>query len=158
MTTRYARAERGQRAYAAQQRNYGKNITLLTGLRLSGMCAPFVIEGGVNSAVFETYVRRVLLPELRAGDILILDNLAVHKTANVRRLCQTHGVNMLFLPTYSPDFSPIENAFAKLKAFLRHVRAQTLDALLDAIARGLDLISPQDAIGFFTNAGLLNLD
>src|SRR5947208_15356164 len=75
MTNRFARAPRGQRAYAKQQRNYGKNITLLAGLRLEGMCAPFVVEGGVNTAVFETYITQILLPSLHAGDIVVLDNL-----------------------------------------------------------------------------------
>lgn len=80
MTSRYARAPRGQRAFAKQRRNYGKNITLLAGLRLEGMCAPFIVEGGVNSAVFETYLAQILLPTLRAGDSLVLDNLGVHKS------------------------------------------------------------------------------
>jgi transposase len=158
MTSRYARAPRGQRAYARQRRNYGKNITLLAGLRLEGMCAPFVVEGGVNTAVFETYIVHILLPTLQAGDILILDNLAVHKSARVRRMLHARGVSLLFLPAYSPDLSPIENAFAKLKAFLRRVRAQTIDALIEAIAQALDSISPYDAIGFFVNAGFFNLD
>ena len=158
MTRRYARAPRGQRAYAKQRRNYGKNITLLAGLRLEGMCAPFVVEGGVNTAVFETYVRHVLLPTLQAGDIVILDNLGVHKAKRVQRLLRAHGVQLLFLPAYSPDLSPIENAFAKLKACLRRVRAQTVDTLIQAIAQALDSISVYDAIGYFVNAGFFNLD
>lgn len=158
MTRRYARAPRGQRAYASQQRNTGHNISLLATLRLDGMDASMVVEGGVNAAVFEAYVQHVLLPELNAGDIGVLDNLAVHKSARVRGLLAARGVSVLYLPTYSPDLSPIENAFAKLKAYLRRVRAQTVDALLDAIADGLRLISPFDAIAFFAHAGLLNLD
>jgi transposase len=158
MTSRYARAPRGQRAYARQRRNWGKNITLLAGLRLEGMCVPFVVEGGVNTAVFETYITQVLLPTLKAGDILVLDNLGVHKALRVRRMLLARGVKVLFLPAYSLDLSPIENAFAKLKAFLRLVRAQTIDALIGAIAQALDSISPYDAIGFFVNAGFLNLD
>lgn len=156
MTNRYARAPRGQRAFAQQRRHYGKNITLLAGLRLEGMCAPF--EGGVDAAVFETYLTHVLLPTLRRGDIVVLDNLPVHKTLQVRGLFSAKGVKVLFLPAYSPDLSPIENAFAKLKAFLRRVRAQTVEALTDAIAHALDAVSPYDAIGYFVNAGLFNLD
>jgi len=158
MNRAYARAPRGQRAYCSARRNTGHNLTLLAGLRLEGMCAAFAVEGGVNAAVFELYVQRVLLPELHPGDILVLDHLAVHKSARVRAACDAHGVRLLFLPTYSPDLSPIENAFAKLKAFLRRMRPQTVDTLIDAIAQGLPLISPDDAIGFFTRAGLLNLD
>lgn len=158
MTSRYARAPRGQRAYARHRRNFGENITLLAGLRLDGMCAPFVVEGGVTTAVFETYVARILVPSLHPGDIVILDNLAVHKSARVRGMLSARGVKMLFLPAYSPDLSPIENAFAKLKTFLRRVCAQTLDALIHALADALDTISPYDAIGFFVNAGFFNLD
>lgn len=158
MARRYARAERGQKAYGTQRRNTGPNVTLLAGLRLDGLCAPFVIEGGVDATVFETYLQQVLLPDLKAGDIIILDNLPVHKSASVRDLCQAQGVTLLFLPTYSPDLSPIEQAFAKLKVWLRQVRAQTVDALLDAIAQGIQRITAADAIGFFTHAGLLNLD
>ncbi len=158
MTSRYARAPRGQRAFAQQRRNYGKNITLLAGLRLEGMCAPFVVEGAVDAAVFETYVTHVLWPTLRRGDIVVLDNLPVHKTLHVRGLFLAKGLKLLFLPAYSPDLSPIENAFAKLKAFLRRVRAQTVETLMDAIAQALASLSPYDAIGYFINAGLLNLD
>ena len=158
MSSRYARAPRGQRAFAQQRRNYGKNVTLLAGLRLDGMCAPFVVEGGVDTAVFETYVTHVLLPTLRRGDIVVLDNLPVHKTLQVRGLFLAKGVKLLFLPAYSPDLSPIENAFAKLKALLRRARAQTVEALTEAIAQALASVSPYDAIGYFINAGLLNLD
>lgn len=97
------------------------------------MCAPFVIEGGVTSAVFETYSERVLRPELHSGDILILDNLAVHKSLTVQRVLHAQGVTLSFIPIYSPDFSPIENAFAKLKAFLRKVHAQTLACYLTVL-------------------------
>jgi len=158
MTSRYARAPRGQRAYAKQRRNYGKNITLLAGLRLDGLCAPFVVEGGVNTAVFETYIAQILVPTLQPGDIVILDNLAVHKSLRVRGMLLARGVKLLFLPAYSPDLSPIENAFAKLKAGLRRIRAQTVDTLIEAIATTLDSVSPYDAIGYFVNAGFFNLD
>lgn len=157
MTTRYARAPRGHRAIDTAKRNYGANVTLIAGLRLSGMQAAFAIEGAVNTAVFETYVAQVLAPTLQPGDIVILDNLSCHKSKTTQRLIHARGASLLFLPPYSPDFSPIENAFAKLKAFLRRQRAQTLDALMDAFRRALDTISPLDALGFFIHAGFLNI-
>ncbi len=135
MSSACARVEHGQRAHATERHNYGKNMILLAGLRLEGMCAPFVIEGDFTNAVFETYIERGLLPELHPGDILILDNLTVHKSLTAQRLLDAHTVTRLYLSTYSLDFSPVENAFAKLKAVLRKVRAQTIDALLDTIAR-----------------------
>jgi len=117
-----------------------------------------VIEGAVTTAVFENYVREVLLPTLQRGDLVVLDNLAAHKSKSVRGLLAAHGIRLLFLPPYTPDLSPIENAFAKLKAHLHRVRAQTFDALLETIASALDSISPYDTIGFFTYAGFLNFD
>lgn len=158
MTSRYGRAPRGARAYASQRRNTGKNMTLLAGITLDGMTAPFVIEGSVTTAVLETYFRAVLCPTLHPGDIVILDNLSAHHAPAVIQILIDYGCQVLFLPAYSPDFSPIENAFAKIKDILRRLRAQTVDALLDAIAEAIQSITPWDAIGYFTNAGLLNLD
>jgi transposase len=145
MTLPYGRALPGQRVYDLQRRNYGQNVTLLAGLKLEGMTAPLVVEGAVNTAVFEAYVRQVLLPTLPPGDLVVLDNLVAHKSKTVRALLHSKGCRLLFLPTYSPDLSPIEKAFAKIKQFLKTVGAQTLDALLDAIAAALDTISPYDA-------------
>ena len=158
MTSRYSRAPRGERAYASQRRNTGKNMTLLAGITLDGMTAPFVVEGSVTTAVLETYFRAVLCPTLHPGDIVILDNLSAHHAPAVTQILIDYGCQVLFLPAYSPDFSPIENAFAKIKDILRRLRAQTVDALLDAIAEALQSITPWDAIGYFTYAGLLNLD
>jgi len=158
MTSAYARAPRGERAYAQQQRNYGQNMTLLAGLRLEGMSAPMLIEGAVNTAVFETFVEQVLLPTLQEGDIVVLDNLSAHKSKRVESMLTRKRCRLLFLPAYSPDFSPIENAFAKIKQCLRVAQAQTVDTLIEALDQALATISPYDAIGFFTNAGFLNLD
>lgn len=158
MTSAYARAPRGERAYAAQRRNYGKNMTLLAGLRLDGIDAPMVIEGAVNTAVFEAFVEHVLLPTLQPGDMVIVDNLAAHKSKKVEALLAQKGCQIVFLPAYSPDLSPIENAFAKIKQSLRVAQAHTVDALIEAIAQALQSITPFDPIGFFTNAGFLNLD
>jgi len=158
MSSPYARAPRGERAYATQRRNTGKNMTLLAGITLAGMTAPFVVDGAVTTAVMETYLAHVLLPTLRAGDIVILDNLSVHHAASVTQMLTDHGCRVLFLPAYSPDFSPIENAFSKIKGVLRRLRAQTVDTLLDAIDQAIDTITPKNAIGYFTHAGLFNLD
>jgi len=158
MASRYARAPRGERADASGRRNTGQNMTLLAGITLQGMTAPFVVEGAVTTAVMETYVQHVLLPTLHVGDILILDNLSVHHADSVTQLLKEHGCHVLFLPAYSPAFSPIENAFSKIKAILRRLRAQTVEALLDAIVQALEAITPFDAIGYFTHAGFLNLD
>lgn len=158
MTPLYARAPRGQRAYDSSLRNYGHNLTLISGLRLTGMDAPMVIEGAVTTAVFEAYVRDVLCPTLRPGDIVLLDNLSAHKAHSVTTLIEQCGASILWLPTYSPDLSPIEKAFSKLKQFLKRQKALTLDALIDAIAPGLSLITPRDALGWFISCGFLNLD
>jgi transposase len=158
MTPTHARAPSGQRAFATSLRNYGCNLTLLSGLRLTGMDASMVIEGAVDSAVFETYVRQVLSPTLHPGDIVVLDNLSCHKSPTVEVLIADRGASILWLPAYSPDFSPIEHAFSKLKTFLRRAKAETLDALIDAITRGFATITDLDAIGWFTHCGFLNLD
>ena len=158
MTSPYARAPRGQRAYTQQPRNYGKNMSWLAGLRLEGMSAPMLIEGAVNTAVFETFVEHVLLPTLHQGDIVVIDNLSAHQSKRVQSLLAKKRCHILFLPAYSPDVSPIENAFAKIKQCLRVAQAHTVDALIEALDRALAAVSPFDAIGFFTNARFLNLD
>lgn len=157
MATAYARAPRGERAHDTALRNYGSNVSLIAGLRLSGMTAPFVIEGSVTTLVFETYVEQVLAPSLRPGDIVIVDNLICHHAKTVQRLIEARGARLIFLPAYSPDLSPIEKAFAKLKNHLRRLRPPTLDALINAIALALPTISPTDALGFFTSCGFLNI-
>jgi transposase len=157
MTSAYARAPQGERAVDNVLRNYGCNVSLIAALRLSGMDAPFVVEGSVNAAVFETYTEQILAPTLQPGDSVVMDNLSCHKNDTVRRLIEARGASVLFLPAYSPDLSPIEQAFSKLKQFLRRVKALTVNALLDAIAYALLTISPIDAIGFFTDCGFLNI-
>jgi len=157
MTALYARAPRGQRAYAKTRRNYGKNMTLLSALHLGGMQAPLVVEGATSSAVFEAYVEQVLCPILAPGAIVILDNLAAHKSDTTRQLIEATGARLLFLPAYSPDLSPIEHAFSKIKQALRRAKAQTVDALIDAIALALDGVSWADTLGWFTNCGFTNL-
>lgn len=158
MYPRYARSLKGLRAYARQKRNYGQNISLLAALRLNGMGTAMVVPGGVNRSVFEAFVRDLLLPTLQPGDTLLLDNLPAHRASSVRAILRTKGCQVLFLPAYSPDLSPIEGAFAKIKQGLRKAQADTFDTLLSAIDQALSLVSASDAIGFFTNCGFLNLD
>lgn len=155
LTPLYARAPRGQRAYAAVPRNWGKNTTLVVGLTLAGIQAPMILEGAVDTLAFETYVEQVLVPSLSPGQIVVLDNLGVHKGERVRQAIEAKGCQVLFLPTYSPDFAPIEEAFSKLKTWLRRLEARTHEALEGAIALALEQITAQDAHGWFGHCGYL---
>ena len=156
MTRLYARAPRGERAYAKVPRNRGVNTTLLASMSLEGMGPCLTVEGATTKAVFEAYVERVLVPSLRPGQmVVILDNLGAHRGQRVRELIEERGCSLLYLPPYSPDFSPIEEAFSKLKALLRKAKAPTRVALVEAIGRALEAISTQDARGFFGHCGYL---
>ena len=130
-----------------------KTTTFIAGLRLSGMVAPFVIDGPINRHAFETYVERVLVPELRAGDVVVMDNLSSHKGPRTRELIEAAGASLLYLPPYSPDFNPIEKAFAKLKALLRKTAARTVQALWAAIGRLVDDFTPAECANYFSAAG-----
>jgi transposase len=156
LTRLYARAPRGQRAYGSAPRNWGKNTTLIAGLTLSGIQAPFILEGAVDTLAFETYVEHVLAPSLRPGQVVVLDNVSVHKGERVRQAIEASGCQVLFLPTYSPDLTPIEEAFSKLKAWLRRLGARTREALEEAIAEALKQITVQDAHGWFWHCGYLS--
>jgi transposase len=153
MARRYGRAPRGRRLRAGVPHGRWKTITFLAGLRTSGVVAPFVLDGPINRAAFETYVEKVLVPELRPGDVVILDNLSSHKGARVRALIEAAGAKLLYLPPYSPDFNPIENAFAKLKALLRKAAARTIEGLWAAIGHLLDAFTPQECANYFAAAG-----
>ena len=155
MIPAYGRAPAGERAYSNSPFNGGRNYTLLAALRVNGMHAPLVIEGAADSAVFEAYIRDMLCPSLLPGDLVIMDNVRFHKGAPLEDLIQSRGASIVWLPAYSPDLSPIEHAFSKLKQVIRRVKATTLD---DAIALGLRAISQQDAIGWFINCAFFNID
>lgn len=156
LTPLYARAPRGQRAYGSAPRNWGKNTTLIAGLTLEGVQAPFMLEGAVDTLAFETYVEQVLAPSLRPGQVVVLDNLSVHKGERVRQAIEAKGCQVLFLPAYSPDLTPIEEAFSKLKAWLRRLGARTRKALEEAIIEALKQITGQDARGWFWHCGYLS--
>jgi len=157
MHPRYARAPKGQRAVASAARNDGRNVSLIASLSLRGTGPAMALEGAVNTAAFLVFVRDLLVPTLRPGDIVLMDNLSCHKTDAVRLAIEAVGAHVLFLPPYSPDFSPIEQAFSKLKAGLRRLRPQSLSDLLTALGHALDSISVNDALGFFCSAGFLNI-
>jgi transposase len=153
MARRYGRARRGQRLRVGVPHGHWKTTTFVAGLRASGLVAPLVLDGPINREAFETYVARVLVPELRAGDVVIMDNLSSHKGPRVRELIERSGARLLYLPPYSPDFNPIENAFAKLKALLRKAGERTLEGLWTAIGHLLDAFTPQECANYFAAAG-----
>ncbi len=130
-----------------------KTTTLIAGLRRDRIVAPFVLDGSINRDAFETYVARVLVPELRAGDIVVMDNLSSHKGPLVRELIEAAGARLLYLPPYSPDFNPIENAFAKLKALLRQAAERTVEGLWTTIGRLVDVFTPRECANDFAAAG-----
>jgi len=153
MARRHGRAPRGQRLRVGVPHGHWKTTTFVAGLRLDGIAAPFVLDGPINRTAFETYVERVLVPELKHGDIVIMDNLSSHKGPRVRELIETAGASLRYLPPYSPDFNPIENAFAKLKALLRKAAEHTIGGLWTAIGRLLDSFTPRECANYFAAAG-----
>jgi len=151
----YARAPKGERARGSVPRNRGKNTTLIAALSLEGMGAALILEGSANTTAFELYIEQVLAPTLQAGQIVIMDNLQAHKSARVRLAIEAKGCQLLFLPGYSPDLSPIEEAFSKLKTARLRAGARTREALEEAIAQALLTITAQDAQGWFQHCGYL---
>ena len=148
-----ARAPKGERAHGKAPRNRGKNTTLLASMGAEGMGPCLTVEGGTTKAVFEFYVEQVLAPKLRPGQVVVMDNLSAHKGERIRKLLEARGCEVLFLPSYSPDFSPIEEAFSKLKALLRRAQARTKEALVEAIGRALSAITAEDTQGWFAHCG-----
>ena len=147
------RAPRGKRLRAAVPHGHWKTTTFVAGLRCTGMVAPMVLDGPINGALFQDYVDQVLVPELRRGDIVIMDNLSSHKRPGVRAAIEAAGADLLYLPPYSPDFNPIENAFAKLKALLRKAAERTLGGLWSVIGRITGTFTPTECANYFAAAG-----
>jgi transposase len=137
----------------AVPRNHGPNVTLLAALTPTGIGPALVVEGATDRPVFETYVERCLVPRLRPGQVVVLDNLSAHRGTRIRELVEGAGCRLLFLPAYSPDFNPIELAFAKVKQHRRRSAARTFAALLAGIGAAIDAISAVDARGFFGHCG-----
>ena len=149
----YGWAPRGQRACGQAPRNRGPNTSLLAAMNLDGLVATMTAEGSTNKEVFLTYLDAVLCPALRPGQVVILDNLSVHKNETVRQKIEACGCRLVFLPAYSPDFNPIECAFSKLKNFLRKAKARTQEALEAAIAAALATINAANARAWFAHCG-----
>ena len=153
MTREYGRCPRGKRLKGtAPFRRWG-NQTLIAGMSCDGIVAPWVISGAMDRDAFDAYVEKVLIPELEPGDVVILDNLATHKSETAAQMLKSHDCWFLFLPPYSPDLNPIEMAFAKLKAHLRRIGARTFDQLIKAIGEICDLFTPDECWNFFKAAG-----
>jgi transposase len=153
MARTHGRCRRGERLRVGVPHGHWKTTTFIAGLTTPGMIAPFVLDGPINRSAFETYVERVVVPELRQGDIVVMDNLSSHKGPKVREMIEAAGASLLFLPPYSPDFNPIENAFAKLKALLRKAAERTVNGLWATIGLLIDLFEPLECRNYFAAAG-----
>jgi transposase len=149
----HAWSRRGERAYLSAPRNRGKNTTLLASMSSKGMGPTLAVQGGTNKAVFEAYVERVLGPTLGTGQVVVMDNLSAHKGEEVRELIEARGCEVLFLPAYSPDYNPIEEAFSKIKGLLRKAQARTREALIEALGEAISAVTAGDARGFFEHCG-----
>jgi transposase len=154
MTRLYARAPRGQRAYGKVPRNRGKNTTLIAAITLEGgLGESMAVEGATDALAFEAYIEHFLAPNLKKGQVVVLDGLGAHRTDKVRDLVESAGADLVFLPSYSPDLNPIEEAFSKIKQLVRKVGARTRQGLLEAMERALAAVTPEDAAGWFAHAG-----
>ena len=147
------RSPRGERCRAGVPHGHWKTTTFTGALRLTGMTAPFVYDGAMNGNVFRAYIEQVLAPTLSEGDIVVMDNLPAHKAAGIRAAIEAVGATLMFLPPYSPDLNPIENAFAKLKALMRAKAERTITALWDAVGSLVELFSPAECANYFKAAG-----
>jgi len=153
MTPRYGRAPRGERVVGSVPRNHGPHTTLVAARSLEGITAAMTVEGAMDRLAFDVFVDQILGPSLVPGQVVIWDNLSVHKSAVAQRVIAAHGCQLLGLPPYSPDFTPIEQAFSKLKTGLRRTGARTRDALDAAITTALATITAADARGWFAHCG-----
>jgi transposase len=149
----YGWAKTGERAYCSVPRNRGPNTTLLSSMSVEGMGPSLAVEGATNREVFETYVEQILAPTLRRGQVVVMDNLTAHKGERVRELIEERGCQLVYLPPYSPDFNPIEEAFAKIKSLMRKAEARSREALLEAMGKAISALSAHDAHGFFEHCG-----
>jgi transposase len=153
LTRLYGRAPRGERAVGSTPINYGQNLTLIGALGSNGLDALLTIEGATDGEVFRTYTERVLCPTLRAGDIVVMDNLGAHKVSGIREAIEGRGARLIYLPPYSPDLSPIERCWSKIKTALRAMGARTRRKLERAIKRALETITQSDALAWFAHCG-----
>lgn len=153
LTRLYGRGAPGQRVLGSVPRNYGQSISLLAALGVQGLRAPMMVEGAVDTEVFGAYVEQVLGPTLEPGDIVVMDNLAVHKVGGIEQAIEARGARVQYLPPYSPDLNPIEKCWAKIKTALRQAKARTREALQEALCQALLTISPANACAWFVHCG-----
>jgi transposase len=149
----YAYALKGRRAYVKVPRNRGANTTLLASMSLKGMGPCVAVEGPTTATVFEAYIEKALVPSLRGGQIVVVDNLSAHKSERARALLEERGSQLLYLPPYSPDLNPIEQAFSKIKGALRKAGARTREGLIEALGAAISAVTAGDAQGFFKHGG-----
>ena len=154
----YAWSRRGERAFGSAPRNWGKNITLLASITAEGTGPCLAVEGSTTRGVFETYLERVLAPSLRPGRVVVMDNLSAHKGGRVREIVEGRDCEVLYLPPYSPDLNPIEQAFSKVKGSMRKAQARTREALIGAMGQALNAVTAKDARGFFGHCGYRSMD
>jgi transposase len=148
-----SRAPRGVRAYGKVPKNRGKNLTLIASMSLSGMGEAMCLEGATDARAFEAYVEHFLAPSLHEGQVVVMDNLGAHRPQKIRELIEARGAELVFVPSYSPDLNPIEQAFSKIKNILRKLGARTHEALLEAMEEALSKVTPADAAGWFDHCG-----
>jgi transposase len=153
MTRLYGRAPRGERLVAAVPHGHWRTTTFIAGLRQNGVIAPLVLDGPMTGAAFRAYVEQALVPALKPGDVVVMDNLAAHKVAGIEEAIARAGASLLYLPPYSPDLNPIEQLIAQLKALLRKVAARTKETLWATAGQLLDLILPSQCRNYFANSG-----
>jgi transposase len=153
LTPLYAWSRRGERARCSTPRNWGANVTLLSSMSLRGIGPSLAVEGPTTREVFEAYLEQVLGPALSEGQVVVMDNLSSHKGSRVRELIEQRGCELTYLPPYSPDLNPIEEAFSKIKGLLRKAEARSREALVEAMGRAISAVTPQDVRGFFEHRG-----
>jgi transposase len=153
MTRRYGRAPKGERAHDSAPRNYGAHTSLIGAMGLRGLVATLTVEGAVDAEVFNAYAERVLGPRLRRGDVVVLDNLGAHRASRIEEVAEARGAQVLWLAPYSPDFSPIEQCWSKIKAYLRGAKARTQEQLDQALAAAIKMVTKSDIRGWFKHCG-----
>jgi transposase len=149
----YAWSRKGKRAFGSAPRNWGKNVTLLASVTRRGLGPCLAVEGSTSREVFEAYLEQVLAPTLGPGQVLVMDNLSAHKGGRVKKIVEARGCELIYLPPYSPDFNPIEQAFSKIKGYLRRAEARTRESLIEAMGLALEAVSAHDALGYFEHCG-----
>ena len=153
LSPQYAWSRKGKRAFGSAPRNWGKNLTLLASITEEGVGPCLAVEGSTTREVFEAYLEGVLAPTLKPGQVVVMDNLSAHKGGRVKEIVEGRDCELVYLPPYSPDFNPIEQAFSKLKGLLRQAEARTRETLIEAMGRALSALTDRDARGFFAHCG-----